>query len=119
MTSCPEKSSSICPLIMPSDSCCRMKYFCDFFTMKATSTPDTGITTTAIRVITGDMVSIITTTPTRVAMEVMIIVMLWFRPVPSVSTSFVIRERTSPYGRLSKYFIGIRSIFSAISRRIR
>ena len=82
-------------------------------------TPDTGITTTAIRVITGDMVSIITTTPTRVAMDVIIIVMLWFRPVPSVSTSFVIRERTSPYGRLSKYFIGIRSIFSAISRRIR
>ena len=52
-------------------------------------------------------------------MEVMIIVILWFSPVPSVSTSFVIRERTSPYGRLSKYFIGIRSIFSAISRRIR
>ena len=70
-----------------------MKYFCDFFTMKATSTPDTGITTTAIRVITGDMVSIITTTPTRVAMEVMIIVMLWFRPVPSVSTYIVCDSR--------------------------
>ena len=52
--------------------------------------------TSAISVISGEIFSIITSTPTMVATEVMIWVMLWFRLCPRVSTSLVMRESTSP-----------------------
>ena len=76
-----------------------------------------GRITSAISVINGEILSIMIRTPMSVANEVMIVVILWFSPWPSVSTSFVMRESTSPYVRLSKYFIGIRLIFSEISFR--
>ena len=52
--------------------------------------------TSEISVIRGEMDSIITRVPISVATDVMICVMLWFRVIPRVSMSFVIRERTSP-----------------------
>ena len=86
----------------PRYSCCCLKYFCDFFTTKERSTAETGRMTSAISVISGEIFSIITSTPTMVATEVMIWVMLWFRLWPSVSTSFVMRDSTSPTVRFSK-----------------
>ena len=80
---------------------------------------DTGRITRAIRVISGLMVSIIISTPIMVVMLVIRVVTLWLRLWPMVSTSLVMRLSTSPTVRLSKYFIGIRPIFSLISRRIR
>ena len=65
------------------------------------------------------MVSIIYTTPMMVVTLEINVVMDWFMPCPSVSTSLVIRLSTSPTVRFSKYFMGIRLIFSLISRRIR
>ena len=56
----------------------------------------TGSTTSAISVISGEILSIITSTPMMVAVDVMIWVTLWFNPIPSVSTSFVILDNTSP-----------------------
>ena len=56
----------------------------------------------------GEMLNIITRTPIIVVKEVMIVVILWLSPIPSVSTSLVILDNTSPYVLLSKYFIGIR-----------
>ena len=47
-------------------------------------------------VISGEILSIITSTPMMVAVDVMIWVTLWFNPIPSVSTSFVILDNTSP-----------------------
>ena len=85
----------------------------------STSTSETGRISRAIRVIFGLMDSIMTSTPIMVVTLVMSWVMLWFRLWPMVSTSLVMRERTSPTVRDSKYFMGIRWIFSEISRRIR
>ena len=70
-------------------------------------------------VMSGLMESIIMSTPIIIVTEVISCVMLWFKLCPSVSTSFVIRESTSPTVLDSKYFMGIRLIFSEISRRIR
>ena len=72
-----------------------------------------------MRVIRGLMVSIMMNTPMIMVTEVMSWVMLWFRLWPMVSTSLVMRERTSPTVRDSKYFMGMRLIFSEISRRMR
>ena len=44
--------------------------------------------------------------PIIVHTDVIICVILWFKPVLNVSTSFVIIDRTSPFVLLSKYFIG-------------
>ena len=50
-----------------------------------------------------------------VVTDVMSCVKLWLMPCCSVSTSFVMRESTSPYGRLSKYPSGRRLIFPEMS----
>ena len=55
-----------------------------------------GKITSAISVISGEILSIITSTPISVATDVMIVVILWFSPCPNVSTSLVIRDNTSP-----------------------
>ena len=55
-----------------------------------------GSISTDIRVISGLIVSIITITPMTVLTDVMSCVILWFRPFPMVSISFVILESTSP-----------------------
>ena len=84
-----------------------------------TNTSEMGRMTTVTPVMTVLIDSIITTTPTRVVTEVMSWVTDWLRLCPSVSISFVMRESTSPTVRDSKYFIGMRWIFSEISRRMR
>ena len=81
--------------------------------------PVTGRMTSAISVSSGLMDSIIYSTPMMVVTLVMSCVSDWFMPEDMVSTSFVMRESTSPTERFSKYFIGIRPIFSVISRRRR
>ena len=95
-TKCPPYVSSTCPLICPKYSCCVTKNFCDFFTTNETRNAETGRITRAIRVIRGDMLNIIINTPTSVANEVIIVVILWLSPCPKVSTSLVILDRTSP-----------------------
>ena len=57
---------------------------------------ETGRMMIAISVISGEILNIMISTPIIVAVAVMIVVMLWFNPCPSVSTSLVIRESTSP-----------------------
>ena len=57
---------------------------------------ETGRMMIAISVISGEILNIMISTPIIVAVAVMIVVMLWFKPCPSVSTSLVIRESTSP-----------------------
>ena len=79
---------------------------------------ETGRITSEISVMSGEIDSIMTSVPTKVATDVIICVILWFKLCPSVSTSFVIRESTSPYVLDSKYFIGIRLILLVISLRI-
>lgn len=91
----------------------------NFFTTIPIRPAEMGRMTMAIKVIRGLMLSIMIRTPIMVVMEVISCVMLWFRLCPSVSTSLVIRERTSPTVLLSKYFMGIRLIFSQISCRKR
>ena len=71
-----------------------------------------------ISVISGEMESIITSTPTRVQTEVISCVMDWFRDWPSVSTSLVMRLSTSPTVLDSKYASGMRLIFLLMSSRI-
>ena len=83
------------------------------------SSRETGRISTVSPVISGLMVSIIYNTPTMVVMLEISVVMDWFMPCPRVSTSLVMRLSTSPTVRFSKYFMGIRLIFSVISRRIR
>ena len=83
-------------MICPKYSCCVLKYFCDLFTTNDISPIDTGNITIAISVISGDILSIITVTPIIVATEVIIVVILWLSPIPSVSTSLVILDKTSP-----------------------
>ena len=63
---------------------------------KDTKATDIGSITIAIIVISGDILNIIISTPIIVAVDVIMVVILWLRPVPKVSTSFVILERTSP-----------------------
>jgi len=75
--------------------------------------------TIAIRVIRGLILSIMISTPTMVVREVISWVTLWLRLCPSVSTSLVIRDSTSPTVLLSKYFMGIRLILEQISSRKR
>ncbi len=62
---------------------------------------DTGRISNAASVIHRLIDSIITSTPTRVVVDVMSCVRLWFNPCCRVSTSFVTRERTSPWVLLS------------------
>ena len=83
------------------------------------SAPEIGKITSAISVIRGLMESIITSTPIIVVTDVMSVVMLWLKLCPSVSTSLVMRDSTSPTVFDSKYASGIRLIFSEISRRKR
>ena len=80
---------------------------------------DRGRIRSAMTVIRGLMLSIITSTPRMVVTEVITWVALWFRLCPSVSTSLVMRERISPCVMRSKYCMGRRSIFSEISLRSR
>ena len=79
-----------------------MKYFWLNLTTTSTSASDTGKISRAIRVMRGLMESIITSTPIMVVTLVISWVMLWFRLCPSVSTSLVMRESTSPTVRFSK-----------------
>ena len=79
-----------------------MKYFWLNLTTTSTSASETGRMRRAIRVILGLMESIMTSTPIMVVTLVMSWVMLWFRLWPSVSTSLVMRESTSPTVRFSK-----------------
>ena len=80
----------------PRYSCCVLKYFWDFFTTSEINAMEIGRITQAISVMSGEMLSIMISTPMMVAVDVMICVMLWFSPCPSVSTSLVIRDNTSP-----------------------
>ena len=57
--------------------------------------------------------------PRNRAIEVIIWAMLRFSVMPMVSMSLVMRERMSPKGVESKYFSGIRLVFSVISVRKR
>ena len=57
-----------------------MKNLCDFLTVNETSSPDTGRITSAISVISGEMLSIIISTPISVAVDVIICVILWLSP---------------------------------------
>ena len=84
------------PLILPSVRCCATKYFCERFTTTMMSTTETGRMTTVISVMSGLMDSIMMSTPTMVVTDVMSWVTPWFRLWPSVSTSFVMRDRVSP-----------------------
>ena len=101
-TAWPENVSSTCPLILPSSVCCAKKYFWDRLTTKAISASDTGTMTSVISVMTQLMLNIMMTTPTTVVTEVSSCVMPWLKLCPSVSTSFVMRESTSPVDTLSK-----------------
>ena len=83
-------------------ACCALKYFWLNLTTMSTSTSETGRISRAIRVIFGLMDSIMTSTPIMVVTLVMSWVMLWFRLWPSVSTSLVMRDSTSPTVRFSK-----------------
>ena len=64
--------------------------------MTLTRTTDTGTMTSVTSVMSGLMVSIITSTPTIVAALVMSCVTPWLRLWPSESTSLVMRESVSP-----------------------
>ena len=55
-----------------------------------------GRMTTVISVMSGLMVSIMTSTPMMVVTDVMSWVMPWLRLWPSVSTSLVMRDKVSP-----------------------
>ena len=94
------------------------KCFWDSLTSRLTIAPDTGRITIAIAVMSGEIVSIMMIVPMTVVTDEITIETLCVRLCTNVSTSFVILESTSPYGLLSKYFIGILFIFSAMSRRI-
>ncbi len=98
----PENVSSTRPLISPSVRCCARKNFCERFTTTMMSTTDTGRMTTVTSVMSGLMVSIMTSTPTMVVTDVMSCVTPWFRLCPSVSTSLVMRESVSPTELRSK-----------------
>lgn len=86
----------------PRYFCWARKYFWLNRTTTDTSATDTGRISRAIRVISGLMDSIMTSTPTIVVRLVIRVVMLWFRLWPSVSTSLVMRLSTSPTVRFSK-----------------
>ena len=63
---------------------------------------ETGRIRSAASVIHTLMESIMINTPIRVVTDVISCVRLWFRLICSVSTSFVTRERISPFVLLSK-----------------
>ena len=73
-----------------------MKYFCEALTTPPTKSSVTGTVHSATSVSCQLIESIITSTPTIEQTEVMSCVMLWLRLWLSVSTSFVMRESTSP-----------------------
>ena len=87
--------------------------------MSITSTRDSGTIRSVTSVMEMLMENIMTSTPTMVVREATIWVMLWFRDWLTVSTSLVMRESTSPWLTRSKYFSGMRLIFSEISLRKR
>ncbi len=58
---------------------------------------DSGTMPSATTVISGLMVSIMISTPTIVVTDVMICIRLWLSVWLIVSTSFVMRESTSPW----------------------
>ena len=64
--------------------------------------PETGSIAIATSVSIGEIVSIIISIPIRVVTDVMICVIDWLSDIPSVSTSFVTLESTSPFVFLSK-----------------
>ncbi len=80
----------------------RLEVFWLNLTTSSTSASDTGRISSAISVIFGLMVSIMISTPIIVVTLVMSWVTLWFRLWPSVSTSLVMRDSTSPTVRFSK-----------------
>ena len=71
----------------------------------------------ATSVISGLIVSIITSTPIIVVTLVTICERLWLSVCVTVSTSFVMRLSTSPCETRSKYASGMRLIFLLMSRR--
>ena len=64
----------------PKYSCWARKNFWDFFVTSPISPIEIGRITSAISVISGEILSIMIRTPTSVATDVMIVVMLWFSP---------------------------------------
>ena len=79
---------------------------------------ESGITMRAIRVMVTFMVSITIMIPSMLIIAQMKFEMLWLSDCPSVSTSLVILESISPVCTRSKYPIGMRFIFSEMSRLI-
>ena len=61
-------------------SCWSLKYFWDFLTTNEISAMEIGRITIAISVISGEILSIMISTPIKVATDVMIVVILWFNP---------------------------------------
>ena len=101
-TTCPPYISSTWPFTWPRYSCWRRKNGWLFFTTTLTMITLSGRMHSATRVITGLMVSIITSTPIIMVTLVTICERLWFNVWVTVSTSLVIRLSTSPLCTRSK-----------------
>ena len=115
----PEKVSSTRAFRMPVAFHCATNSFCE---RRATSTVMTivsGIVTSAITASSGEMMNIITSTPTTVSSEITTCDSVCCIDWPMLSTSFVTRLSSSPRCTLSKYDSGRRWILSSTCLRRR
>ena len=95
-----------------------MKYFCEALTTPPAKSSVTGTVQSATSVSCQLIESIMISTPISEQIEVISCVMLWLRLWLSVSTSFVMRESTSPWLVLWKKETGRRLIFCMIAVRM-
>ena len=90
------KASSIWALSSPVARHCAMNFGCDRLAISVVTTIDSGTATSAIRASSGEMTSIITSTPTTVSSEISSCVMVCCSDCEMLSMSLVTRDSTSP-----------------------
>ena len=116
-SSWPVNASSIWALSAPVCVHWAMNCRCDRLAICRVTTMDSGIATSAISVSSGEMTTIITSTPITVSSEVSSWLSVCCRLCATLSMSLVTRLSSSPRGWLSKYGSGRRLSLSSTSAR--
>ena len=112
------KASSIWPFSSPVERHWAMNFGWLRLAICAVTTADSGTVTSPISASNGEMMNIITSTPTTVSSEFTSWLIVCCRLCDTLSMSLVTRDSTSPRVRLSKYRSGNRcSLVSTVARR--
>ena len=101
-TNNPEYISSIWEFNLPNSFCLALKYFCDLLNIIPININPIILDNIAVKAIIESVLNIINVDPANNVIDLTKLDKAWFKDIPTVSTSFVTLDKTSPIWLLSK-----------------